>query len=143
MLESFAEGAEEPGDALQMFKRGTPHTQRRSLAGDGEVPVGIAGQGWMEVGSGQIQRPGLKSEGQRRARVGMGWHVRIRTSNTTEKSQSRSCTQKGDAAKGASQKNILGRDILEVKGYSLTRDESLGTNSKHILPKSLVPGITC
>lgn len=65
-----------------------------------------------------------------------------------EKSQSRSCTQKGDTAKGASWKNILGRDILEVKqlevqGYSLTRNESLGTTSKLVLPESLVPQLMC
>lgn len=34
------------------------------------------------------------------------------TCNATEKS----CTQKGDAAKGARERNSLGRDILEGQG---------------------------
>lgn len=68
VLESFAEGAEEPGDVLQMFKGG---------------PLAPRGGAWREIGEVQLQgRDGggitadpearMKSEGQGRAGVGMG-----------------------------------------------------------------------
>lgn len=75
---------EEPGR-----RQGGRDSNRREKAG-------------MEVGSGQVQRPGLKPEGQRRCRGGDGLRGEDRegTSSTTEKS--RSCAQNGDAAKSAS-----------------------------------------
>lgn len=62
VLESFAEGAEEPGDVLQMFKGG---------------PLAPRGGAWQEIGEAQQQgRDGGGSRADAEARIkseGQGW----------------------------------------------------------------------
>lgn len=73
MVEIFAEGAEEAGDVLQMFKGGPLACGGGAWQKTGRCPWKLSKAG-TEVVSWWIRRPGLKSEGQRKAQV--GWAAR-------------------------------------------------------------------